>query len=131
MSVSINPMRVGIAPRHVGDPGGFRALPIPPGATEGLAFGISADGNVIVGAVRFGSESSRACYWPYTDRPPIIIGSPEGYGSSASCASYNGSLIMGNTNAGIFRWTASSGMTVWSGSILTEEVIAMTPDGKR
>jgi probable HAF family extracellular repeat protein len=77
------------------------------GSSYSEAYGVSADGSVIVGS--FGSEPFR---WTQSDGM-ISLGS----GGSAYGVSADGSIIVGAANGQAFRWTQESGM-VGLGSLI-------------
>ena len=97
-------------------------LPLPHGATGGMACDASADGSVIVGEVNsfLGYTRYRATRW--TSAGPTVLGwLPNGTASVARAVSADGSVIVGESDAGgatstqagpmrAFRWTQQTGM---------------------
>lgn len=106
-------------------PPGWTTLPFLHGGTNGAAYGISADGNTVVGFANDGGDDSdsprQACYWTPTSGP-IPIGPSN---SQAFVASSNGSIIIGGA-ALLFRWTASGGAV--SFGVSSDGANACTPD---
>jgi uncharacterized membrane protein len=90
---------------HFDPPNGLGGLQGPPFSSSGR--GISADGKVIVGA-----DGGTAAYWSEADGwiPHALNG-----GSVAFDASYDGSVIVGLTPSGGFRWTTPGVMTTIPG----------------
>jgi probable HAF family extracellular repeat protein len=83
------------------------------GIRDGMAFGVSADGSVVVGRMDMGGYS-RAFRWTPTDGMQDIDGRRLGYSSHAFDVSADGSVVVGEVYSGwfwrAFRWTAANWM---------------------
>lgn len=79
---------------------------------HGIAFGVSGDGNVVVGRVYDDQQQS----FRWTAEGGVVgLGSlPGGSGGTASDASFDGTVIVGNSPSSegqqAFRWTSEGGM---------------------
>ena len=95
--------------------GGTEELPeLSPGA-GGIAFSISADGNVIVGIGRGTSDSGEAFRWSAASGTVGLGTLPGTGGSEGLGVSADGSTVVGFSGSQGFRWTAQAGMVAIPG----------------
>ncbi|HUD71539.1 MAG TPA: thrombospondin type 3 repeat-containing protein, partial [Dongiaceae bacterium] len=99
-------------------PATFRGLPdLPGGQVLGAAFGISADGRVVVGQAA-AAAGREAVYWSGTDAPVSLAPSSGGtFGDLIDAASDDGSVLVGSRQRAqgqfaAFRWTAADGIVL-------------------
>ena len=90
--------------RFIGTLGGF----------ESQAFGVSADGSVVIGRSTNASNERRAFRWTASGGMQDL-GTLGGVGSAAYDVSADGSVVVGDSadasgQSRAFRWTAASGM---------------------
>jgi probable HAF family extracellular repeat protein len=86
-----------------------------PGGTYSAAFGVSADGSVVVGVADNASGDARAFRWTSSGGMQNLGTLPGDTGSWAFAVSANGAVVVGdslNDDEGFraFRWTTSGGM---------------------
>jgi probable HAF family extracellular repeat protein len=107
------------------------------------AYGVSADGAVVVGGARNAAGQWRAFRWTVDGGMQDLGTLPGGYDSFANAVSADGSVVVGwARNADwqwrAFRWTASGGMEnlnttyaslLTDGSVLVR-AFAISPDGR-
>ena len=113
------------------------------GGDDSEAYGVSADGAVVVGWAQNAAGQRRAFRWTESDGMEDLGTLPGGNDSSADAVSADGTVVVGwaNNAAGqrrAFRWTASGGMedlnTTYA-SLLTNGsqlwfAYAISPDGR-
>jgi probable HAF family extracellular repeat protein len=114
-----------------------------PGYTSSEAYGVSADGSVVVGLARNAAEWYRAFRWTASGGMQDL-GTLGGRDSAARGVSADGSVVVGAAETPpwgfyhAFRWTASGGMedlNLTYASLLTDgsllsEAYAISPDGR-
>lgn len=104
---------------------GWVRLPLAPAGVQGAAYGISADGHVVVGSTDSASDGRAACYWVDGAGPTLIATSySEAFGVSAF-----GAEIVGNGASSPFRWTAAGGLT--SFGTANDNIFGMSANGSR
>ncbi|MFC4725733.1 autotransporter domain-containing protein [Glycocaulis abyssi] len=97
--------------------GGLQVLDLPDGGVSALAYGVSADGSVIVGSSTGENNSATAVRWN-ADGQAFSLGTLEGGNrSTAFGVSGDGLVIVGESSSGTsgpwaeaFRWTEATGM---------------------
>ena len=112
-----------------------------PGGSLSVAYGVSADGLVVVGGVRNAAGQPRAFRWTASggmeDLGTLGGRESEAYGVSADGAVVVGGVINAEGHRRAFRWTAAGGMedlnTTYA-SLLTnshlQRATAISPDGR-
>ena len=112
-----------------------------PGDIRSLAYGVSADGSVVVGRVENAAGQLRAFRWTQATGM-VDLGTLGGVQSIAYGVSADGSVVVGESNVGprirAFRWTQAGGMedlNITYASLLTDgsELItayAISPNGR-
>jgi probable HAF family extracellular repeat protein len=112
------------------------------GGSESMAWGVSADGSVVVGSARNAAGQERAFRWTAA-RGMQDLGTLGGNWSEATAVSADGSVVVGwAENAAeqwrAFRWTAAGGMedlNITYAHLLTDgselwKAYAISPDGR-
>jgi probable HAF family extracellular repeat protein len=112
------------------------------GGTLSEAYGVSADGNIVVGGAYNSDERNRAFRWKADEGMQNLGVLPGGNWSAANAVSADGSIVVGSSDAGgvyrAFRWTEAGGMEdlnvayanlLDDGSYL-ETAQAISPDGR-
>jgi probable HAF family extracellular repeat protein len=113
------------------------------GGRESEAWGVSADGSVVVGKARNATVEWRAFRWTAARGMQDLGTLLGGYGSEAWGVSADGSVVVGWAENVLgfrhaFRWTAASGMedlNITHASLLTDgstfgAALAISPDGR-
>jgi probable HAF family extracellular repeat protein len=75
-----------------------------------VAYGVSADGSVVVGMATNAAERYRAFRWTASGGMQDLGTLPGGDGSLAFGVSADGTVVVGSSGSRAFRWTASGGM---------------------
>jgi probable HAF family extracellular repeat protein len=104
--------------------GGFISLPELPGSTNGAAYGVSANGSVVVG-YSAGASGEMAVSWTNGGAPIALGDLPGGQTRSAALGvSADGSTIVGwgtvANHEAAFRWTSAGGMVNIGSSFFDE-----------
>jgi probable HAF family extracellular repeat protein len=119
------------------------------GGDESTAYGVSADGSVVVGAAENADGHWRAFRWTQAGGMQDL-GTLGGDESTANSVSADGSVVVGMATkkvegfiggryerryvrfevARIFRWTQASGMKELSDYLYRPQVTAISPDGR-
>jgi probable HAF family extracellular repeat protein len=85
-----------------------------PGGVTTAAYGATANGALLVGAIRIGIIDLEACMWT-SGGDPVRLGTLFGYHSTARGVSSDGSVVVGMARSQFaeraFKWTSASGMT--------------------
>ncbi len=87
---------------------------LPDGRRESEAYGVSWDGNVVVGRAKNSAGHWRAVRWTLADGQILDLGTLGGNNSAATAVSADGRFVVGwSDHEGYqraFRWTAATGM---------------------
>ena len=71
-----------------------------PDGTSSAAFGVSADGNIVVGGAYNSDERNRAFRWKADEGMQNLGVLPGGNWSAANAVSADGSIVVGSSDAG-------------------------------
>jgi uncharacterized membrane protein len=99
---------IGTRPYREDDAGGWQALPIPSGYTDGEANKISADGSVIAGTVWPANVRRHLILW--TNGVANAVGVPAGFlaVSARIALSANGTVVAAVAGLNLFTWSGGS-----------------------
>lgn len=119
----------GVAFRWTSAEGPIGLGDLPGGGFFSRAYGISADGSVIVGASEVSDDFNTEAFSWTADGGMVGIG---GNRSAALAASANGSVIVGYSDQEAFRWTAADGLVGLGGlaeGVIRSQANAVSADG--